>query len=1229
MKLRTKLLLGYSSVFVLMITIAIINDHSKQSILESQQRVAHTNEVIVNGYLAKSSLQNLLIKKRDYFLSANEDDVQRFKQEEVSLDKMLEKLSVLVKDNPNQLSLLADIGKEVEHWIDLSQSEIAERRKIGLDPAKLYAIGRDFNKRTETPQVFAKVMDGLDDYIKTELDLFAKRNEIAATSVRNNSYLIYATTIFAIMLGLGALFYTVKQVLSQIGGEPGEIANATRLIAQGNLDVELSGDTGIAASVKQMVATLKDVARQANIVAGGNYNSDITPRSDNDELMFALKSMTAALQMAETENNAREWLKNGLARLNDVMQGDLDINSLAGKVISEIASWMDAKIGALYVAQESGLLILKGSYAYVQRKNLSNEFRPGEGLVGQAALEKQQILISNVPDDYIKVTSGIGEHAPHFICVTPFVHENRLKGVIELGTLGTITPLQLEYLQQAMPALAVAIESAQNRTQLSQALTESQQLIEEIQAQQEELKVANEELQEQTQRLKQSEEEFKSQQEKLQVSNEELEEKNNLLYSQKREVENARKDLSIQKEELALASKYKSEFLANMSHELRTPLNSLLLLAQSLLQNKEGNLTDEQVESAQVIYGSGNDLLNLINEILDLSKIEAGHMDLNWGTVTITDLKNNLHASFNHMAQAKGLDLKFEISKDIPDEIVTDRKRIDQILRNLISNALKFTEKGDIAVIFGHPLPGLDLSLKELSNDQALAITVKDTGIGIPPDKQKLIFEAFQQADGTTTRKYGGTGLGLTISRELASLLGGEIHLVSAPGQGSSFTLYLPLKAHSHPQAKTTRPVVVQPGAEAEIARQPKEGLALPFIPDDRDTLDPTDTPILVIEDDAKFAVILRDRCHDKGFKCLAAPSGEDGLELAGKFTIAAIILDLRLPGMDGMAVLAALKEDTRTRHIPVHIVSVDEHILESLRKGAVGHAIKPLSQDSLDAIFRKLEEVSASNPKRVLVVEDDDNIRRNTVQLIGNGNIKVDEAESGESALKALLSDRYDCVVLDLKLPDMSGKELLTRLEDKGVAIPPVVVHTAKELTPAEEEELREYADSIVVKGIRSPERLLDEVSLFLHRVVSQMPEKQRKIITDLYDSDVVLRNKKVLVVDDDMRTAFAISKLLTGHGMTPFKAENGERALQVLADNPDIEIILMDVMMPVMDGYETTRRIRTQERFRKLPIIALTAKAMPEDREKCLAAGTSDYLTKPVEESRLISMMRVWLYS
>ncbi len=1199
MKLRTQLLFGYLAVFALMAILAGVTFQSTNALIENQVMVEKAHRIKTSARLFMRFLVDMQTGIRGYALTGKAEFLEPYDVAKTSYKTTLSELKEMAAGNRSQMALL----NEIEAFADSWQKEIAlpliqARRDIaaghgGLDLSKVIALVEKPADRT----IMNTMRDEVTSFIASEDANLSQQETRARQAAARSEWIVILGTVLAIILGTVAMVLTVRAVMQRVGGEPAAIAGIADQIAHGNLDVEMGVAAGAATGITS-----------------------------------AIGAMLASLQENRVQNQQKNWLKTGIARLNDAMRGDPQIDLLASNVISEVCSYLDAQIGAFYLMQGDAkpALSLIGSYAYTRRKNLSNAFQPGEGLVGQAALEKRQILVGNVPADYVQVTSGLGERSPRFICVTPFLYEGRVKGVLEIGTLGEMTDRELEYLAQAMPVLAVSVESAQTRIQVVRSLEESQRLSEELQTQQEELRTANEELQEQTQRLEESEEKLKAQQEELRVTNEELEEKNDLLERQKREVERARKDIEEKAEELALASKYKSEFLSNMSHELRTPLNSLLLLARGLAQNKNGNLTEEQVESAKIIHGGGSDLLNLINEILDLSKIEAGRMDLHVGKVPVEALADGVRASFGHMARDKGLTLEVMVEDDAPAEITSDRKRIEQVIRNLVSNAIKVTEKGSVRVTFRRPAPSRDLSRIGLIPGDCLAIAVEDTGIGIAPDQQKIIFEAFQQADGGTSRKYGGTGLGLSISRELMRLLGGGIQLESEPGRGSTFTACLPvsLSAKRTVAPGNTATITVSRAGEGAFHAPTPPRPAAVQIADDRERLETNDRVILVIEDDPDFARVLHKKCQEKGFKCLAAPTGEAGLELAGKFLPSAVILDIRLPGMDGWAVLSALKENTRTRHIPVHIVSVEEPSTEALRKGAVGHASKPLRQEDLEETFRRIEEVAAVRPKRLLVVEDDPKTRAETVKLIGGGDVSVDEVENAAGAMDAIRSTRYDCVVMDLGLPDMDGGELLARLEREGVPMPPVIVHTARDLTDEEEADIRERAESIVIKDVRSQERLLDEVSLFLHRVVDRMSEKKRQIIRDLHDTDEALRDKKVLIVDDDMRTTFALSRLLTERGMQPAKAQNGERALELLDANPDTDLVLMDIMMPVMDGYEAMRRIRIQERFRNLPIIALTAKAMPEDRARCLAAGANDYLTKPVDPGRLISMMRVWLY-
>lgn len=1074
------------------------------------------------------------------------------------------------------------------------------------------AIAITKSKGADHVEEMNRDIDALVDFADQKAVEF--RDEATATS---NQVVIIMGVLMGVTLILAVL--AAMFVTSSVTGPIGQLTESAAKLASGDLDVR----------------------------------SQIDRRDEIGSLSNAFDTMTASLRENRDQTQRLDWLKTGIARLNDIMRSDQNIADLSTNVVSEVTTYIDAQVGAMYLMDESStedpILSLTGTYAYKKRKNLSNRYKPGEGLVGQAALEKQQILIRNVPEDYIKVTSGLGEATPQFIIVAPLLREDRVKGVIEIGSLYEITDLQLEYLAQAMPAIAINIQTAQSQDELYDALQTSQTLNEklqtqqeelqtvneELQTQQEELKSANEELEEQTQMLEESEAKLKAQQEELQVTNEELEEKTEFLERQKRDVEEANEELEITRqeieakaEELALASKYKSEFLANMSHELRTPLNSLLILASTLAENKEGNLTEDQVESTKVIHSSGNDLLALINEILDLSRIEAGQMSLDLDDVQIRDLADSTRASFLHMAREKGLELKISIARNAPKRIRSDKRRIEQVIKNLMSNALKFTDKGEITVGFSRPGKKADLSRSGLDSDKAVAISVKDTGVGIPATKQKIIFEAFQQVEGGTARKYGGTGLGLSISRELVRLLGGEIQLESEEGKGSVFVVYLPVET-ADVNGTSAEPRVIMPSVRKPADRKAPQ-TQVTAIADDRADLEDDATVILIIEDDTKFAQVLMNECYGKGFKCLFSATGEEGLELAVKYQPKAILLDLLLPGIDGWTVLSMLKDQTSTRHIPVHVISAIEGAsVDALNRGAIGYLEKPVSRDGLNKAFTRIEDIFSRKIKNLLVVEDDQITRKNIVKLIGNGDVHIDETATGKETLEKLKSGKYDCMILDLGLSDMTGIELLEILaKSEDIAIPPVIVYTARDLTREEDTKLRDFTESVIIKGVRSEERLLDEASLFLHRVVSKLPTNKRKMITDLHDADSIFKNKRVLIVDDDMRNVFALSKTLGDKGIEALKAEDGQKALNLLEKDPDIDLVLMDIMMPVMDGYETIKRIRAQEKFQQLPIIALTAKAMKEDRIQCIAAGANDYLPKPVNLDRLFSTMRVWLY-
>ena len=1024
----------------------------------------------------------------------------------------------------------------------------------------------------------------------------------------------------------------------------------------------------MANSLTAQVRAIKDVA---TAVTEGDLTRTVTveAKGELDELKRSVNQMIANLKETTERNQEQDWLKTNLAKFSRMMQGQRDLESVSRLIMSDLTPLVGAHHGAFFIAEGEGskdfLLRLIASYAYKARKSVSNRFRPGEGLVGQAALEKKPILLTGVPDDYITISSGLGEAPPRNIMVLPILFEGEVKAVIELASFLPFSQIHQVFLDQLTESVGVVLNmiTANMRTeellQQSQNLTqELQSQSQELQAQQEELRRTNVELEAQAKTLKASEEALRDQQEELQQVNEELEEKAALLAEQNRkveqknrEVEAARAELEEKAQQLALSSKYKSEFLANMSHELRTPLNSLLILAKLLADNKDGNLSPKQVEYAQTILASGTDLLNLINDVLDLSKVEAGKMDINPGDVLLADISNYAERSFGPQAEQKGVELRIDIDPELPPAVYTDGQRLQQVLKNLLSNAFKFTHEGSITLGMRKADKGRRYANQMLNDaDVVVAFSVADTGIGIAADKQRLIFEAFQQADGTTSRKYGGTGLGLSISREIARLLGGEIRVESAEGRGSTFTLFLPLRWPGDPDGRgggTESPVVFGSGAGAgpamiEAQRRNEAASALQEdrrryprdpsqagIHDDRASIQPGDRVVLVVENDPHFARILLDMAREKGYKVLVAMDGETGLDLVQEYRPDAVTLDIDLPGIDGWTVLDRLKHSPDTRHIPVHIVSGVGQRQRGLRNGAVNYLEKPISKEALDGAFDRINNLLSDGTKRLLVVEDDETQRQSIIELIGDDDVEIVAVSSAEEAVDRLRETRFDCMVLDLGLHGEDGFELLERVKGTPeMQDLPIIIYTGKDLSPQEETRLRRYAESIIIKDAKSPERLLDETALFLHRVESSLPDEKRRMLEQLHKTDSVFGGKKIMVVDDDVRNIFSLTSVLEQQGMNVIFAENGRDAIELLKAQPDVDLVLMDVMMPEMDGYETTRAIRGMPEFGSLPIISLTAKAMKGDREKSIAAGASDYITKPVDVDQLLSLMRVWLY-
>jgi CheY-like chemotaxis protein/signal transduction histidine kinase/HAMP domain-containing protein len=1008
---------------------------------------------------------------------------------------------------------------------------------------------------------------------------------------------------------------------------------------------------GLAANLTTQVRAIAEVS---TAVTKGDLTRSITVEAQGEvaALKDNLNEMILNLKDTTQKNMEQDWLKTNLARFTRMLQGQRDMTTVAQMVLSELAPLVDAQQGVFYVNTSSNgqpLMKLLGGYAYKKRKNLANEFHEGEGLVGQCTLERERILVTNVPNNYVYVSSGLGEAPPNNIVVLPVLFEGDVKAVIELSTFQTFSDTHLTFLDQLTESIGIVLNTIAANTRTEDLLQQSQSLAAELQSQQDELKKTNEQLEQQAESLRESEELLKSQQEELQQTNEELQEKAALLARQKseveaknREVEEARWEMEEKAEQLALTSKYKSEFLANMSHELRTPLNSMLILSRQLSENNDENLSEKQVQFAETIHSSGADLLSLINDILDLSKIESGMMGIEVSEVSVKEISEQLERSFHQLAQDKNLEFLIERADNLTPTVYTDDKRLQQILMNLLSNAFKFTHEGKVVLGIAPAPPNETYHLESLNRaSDVVAFSVTDTGIGIPKEKQRIIFEAFQQADGTTSRKYGGTGLGLSISREIARLLGGEIHVMSTPSEGSAFTLYLPRDympagavSTSGSQSRARVGIKEIEAAWTPVESFDSEAIALlssesAAILDDRNEIQSGDRAVLIVEDDISFAGILLDLAREKGFKGLVATSGTMALALAQKYKPAAITLDIRLPDRDGWTVLDRLKHDPETSHIPVHIITIEEERQRALKQGAFNHVQKPVTHEDLGKAFDDIRDFTERHIRKLLVVEDDDVQRMSVVELIGNGDVKTTAVATGEEALNILRDERFDCMVLDLRLPDMSGFELIEKLQtDLGRYDLPIIVYTGKELTRKEELHLKKVADAIIVKEASSPERLLAETALFLHRVEADLPEPKRRMLEKYHRTDPVLAGRKVLIVDDDVRNIFALTSALEAHNMEVVHAENGQEGIDILQATPGVEAVLMDIMMPEMDGYEAITAIRQMEEFKQLPIIALTAKAMKADRDHCLEVGASDYISKPLDIDQLLSLLRVWLY-
>jgi len=1046
-----------------------------------------------------------------------------------------------------------------------------------------------------------------------------------------------------------------------------DIVLVSQKLAVGNLQVILQADyQGDLVKIKIALETalanlhlvITDIVQVSQGLAAGDLKVMPTAEYQGDfaEIKNALE--TAAIKLAETtaKNDVQNWIKNGQARLNELMSGEQEIEGLAKKIISFLCNYAGAQVGLFYLLKEANdqqaYLQIVASYAYVTDGSRPNKYLVGEGLVGEVALEQKTILFTQSNEECPAIIrSGLTNTLPCYLLLIPFLYENSLKGVIEIGFSTELSAIRRDFLEQVMPNIGIAINTADSRTKMQVLLEQSQLQAEELRSKQAALQKNNEELQSQS-------EELQTQQEELRQTNEELETHSRDLKQQKEairdqnlaleksqiEMEKAKAAIEIKAQELEQANKYKSEFLANMSHELRTPLNSLLILAQLLADNKQGNLTGKQVEYAQTMYSAGSDLLVIINEILDLSKVEAGKLEVQIDEVSLPELMTVIEQKFRPVTENKNLAFHLVIAKDVPVSFQTDEQRLKQIINNLLSNAIKFTNEGEIKVTVQIQATAKMGAEKLPKTNKTIVIVVSDTGIGIQQDKQECVFEAFRQADGTTSRSYGGTGLGLSISRQLAQLLGGKLTLASEKGQGTTFSLYLPINNPTSSKARISANnsvaqsnIILSSPTVAEISPVSTDcsEISQPIV-DDRNDLPASAKSILVIEDDRKFSTILMELAREKKFKCLLAEEGVTGLQLAGEYKPDAIILDVGLPQLDGWEVMKKLKDNPETRHIPVHFISAAEQKINAQKMGAIGYAIKPVNMQQLGETFQTIEQFLNTTVKNLLLIADDESHKQKILELIGSEDIQINSVLTNEITSQYLQTINVDCVILDMdREHDSAGSKLLKQMQQKQqekkscrLCQTPVIVYAERSLTSEEQAILLRCENEHLIRAAHSPERLLDEATLFLHQLEAKLPADKRSMLHVVHEKTAIFKYKKVLIVDDDIRNTYALAIVLEEYDMEIVTATNGKKGLSVLKANPDIAIVLMDIMMPEMDGYATIRAIRNQVQYSNLPIIALTAKAMKDDRAKCIEAGANDYLSKPVDTDKLLSLMRVWLY-
>lgn len=1188
---KRNLRIGFGVSLLILLVTSTASFISIRNLLDSAELVRHTNEVILEMEEIKAAVVDAETGQRGFIITGDESFLQPFNDSKERALAAYNKVLLLTQDNEAQQRDLPGLYQEVQDRFGHFNSTITDK-KNGVE-VTMATLAR------------GKVTM---DRIRDQISMMEERErQLLEQRVGSMNRFATFTPILIVAAAIIALIITIS-FYSRVSSDFEE---------KSRLQAELQEKDRV---ITERIDIIRGIADK---ISAGNYAVRVSDDQSDalGNVGGSLNKMAGSLQSSFNQLSDKEWLQRGISELNDLLIGEKPVNKLSQDILEYISGFANSQAGAFYIMEHDDLVI-HASYAYMPGAS-AKSVKLGEGFIGQAVTSGKVMELKDIPEETIFISFTSAHAKPKHVIALPLFDGYTIKGGIEVASLNGFTKREVEFLETATRNIAIAITTAQNKKRMQELLEETQSQSEELQAQHSELENINSELEVQAEKLQASEEELKVQQEELKQANQELEERSRLLEERNQVITERNFEIQTKAKELELSTKYKSEFLANMSHELRTPLNSILLLSRLMGENNEKNLSSDQVEYARVIQSSGHGLLSLIDEILDLSKIESGKMELEYLPVSMRDLAKEMQSLFNPVAVDKGIEFKIKIDGKVPEKIETDKLRLEQVIRNLLSNAIKFTAKGYVS---------LDIKPSDQYRDH-LDIIVKDTGIGIPEEKQKLVFEAFQQADGSTRRKYGGTGLGLSISRELVKLLGGELSLKSTVDEGSEFTLHLPMQKQVVRKNFVKEPVEEPVEEVSYKQRIPGKYISSEIpesIPDDRGKIKAGDKVMLIVEDDVNFAKSLLEFTRKSGYKGVVAVRGDEGLELAHQLLPVGILLDIQLPVMSGWEVMDELKNDPNTRHIPVHIMSSYEVKSESLVKGAVDFINKPMAFEQMQGIFEKIEYVLSHNPKKVLIVEENTKHAKALAYFLETYDINLEVRNGVDDAVKSLKQDNIDCVILDMGIPDQKSYDTLEEVKKiPGLENLPIIIFTGKSLSKQEEQRIKKYADSIVIKTAHSYKRILDEVSLFLHLVETKDKKEEAQFkYNKLGALDEVLKNKTVLIADDDMRNIFSLTKALENYKMNVITAVDGKDALKQLRENPKVDIVLMDMMMPEMDGYESTREIRKDRKFKDLPVIAVTAKAMMGDRAKCISAGASDYITKPVDIDQLLSLLRVWLY-